>query len=140
MQPQVRLILPIFNRPRPVLVNLNSQVFFVPWPTSPKSHTVFSKEILGKWFSAAKANLCMLIDNERIKHIKTNSIKSLFRYISHFTCSYGYNRSFWCCLGQQGLFSQLSCRVNLRRIRLYSHSIHEYILFWYLFYYFLHQL
>jgi len=30
VQPQVRLILPIFNRPRTVFVNLNSQVFFVP--------------------------------------------------------------------------------------------------------------
>lgn len=54
VQPQVRLIFPVFNRPRPVLVNLNSQVFFVPWPTSPKSKAVFSKEILGKSLSAAE--------------------------------------------------------------------------------------
>ena len=47
MQPQVRLIFPIFNRPWPVLVNLNSQVFFVPWPTFPKSQTVFSNVIFG---------------------------------------------------------------------------------------------
>ena len=31
-------------------MNLNSQVFFVPWPTSPKSQTVFSKEIRGVRF------------------------------------------------------------------------------------------
>ncbi len=61
VQPQVRLICPIFNRPRPALVKLNSQVFFVPWPTSPKSKTVFSKEIRGKSFSAAKADRCMPI-------------------------------------------------------------------------------
>jgi len=106
VQPQVRLNLSIFNRPRPVFVNLNSHVFFVPWPTSPKSKTVFSKEIRGKRLSAAKANLCMLIDNERKRCVKTNSIKSLFRHISHFTSSYSYNSSVWYYWGQQGLFSQ----------------------------------
>ena len=72
MQPQVRLILPIFNRPRPVFVNLNSQVFFVPWPTSPKSKTVFSKEIPGKSPSAAEADFCIPIDNEKIRFDNTN--------------------------------------------------------------------
>ena len=52
MQPQVRLIFPIFNRPRPVFVNLNSHSFFVPGPTSPKSQTIFSKEILVDCLSA----------------------------------------------------------------------------------------
>ena len=57
---QVRLIFPIFNPPwaEPVLVNLNSHVFFVPWPTSPNSKTVFSREILGKNLSAAEADSC----------------------------------------------------------------------------------
>ncbi|MBA7697845.1 hypothetical protein ES703_106517 [subsurface metagenome] len=55
MQPQVRLIFPIFNRAWPVFVNLNSQLFFVPRPTSPKSQTVFSKEILGDRFLALGA-------------------------------------------------------------------------------------
>ena len=41
----------IFSRPRPVFVNLNSQVFFVPWPISPGSQTVFSKEILDREFN-----------------------------------------------------------------------------------------
>jgi len=108
-QPQVRLIFPIFNRPRPVFVNLNLHLFFVPCPTSPKSKTVLSKEIRGNWFSAAKANHCMLIDNERKRGVKTNSIKSLFRYISHFTSSYSYNSSVLYYSGQQGLFSQFFC-------------------------------
>ena len=74
MQPQVRLIFPIFNRPRPVFVNLNSQVFFVPCPTLPKSKTVFSKEILGKRLPAAKANCLQLpISNERIRVTKRNT-------------------------------------------------------------------
>jgi len=61
VQPQVRLNLSIFNRLRPVFVNLNSQLFFVPCPTSSKSKTVFSKEILGKSLSAAEADCCMPI-------------------------------------------------------------------------------
>jgi len=56
VQPQVRLNLSIFNRPRPVFVNLNSHVFFVPWPMSPKSETVLSKEISDKRASTAKTD------------------------------------------------------------------------------------
>ena len=118
VQPQVRLIFPIFNRPRPVFVNLYLQVFFVPWPTSPKSQTVFSKEILGKSPSAADADCWMQIDNEIIRHVKTNSITSLFRYISHFISIYSYNSSVWYYLGQQGLFSQFFCRGRHMQIRL----------------------
>jgi len=73
VQPQVRLIFPIFNRPRPVFVNLNSQLFFVPWPTSPKSKTFFSKEILGKSISAAEADRCRPIENVRIRFAKANT-------------------------------------------------------------------
>ena len=84
MQPQVRLIFPIFNRPRPVFVNLKSQVFLVPWPTLPKSQTIFSKEILGKRLWAAKTDCCMPIDNERIRPVEANRRKTLFRFISYF--------------------------------------------------------
>jgi hypothetical protein len=73
VQPQVRLILPIFKSPRPVFVNLKSQVFFVPWPTSPKSQTVFSKEIFGKSPSVAEADCCTPIRSEiTITNIRTN--------------------------------------------------------------------
>jgi len=71
VQPQVRLIFPIFNRPRPVFVNLNSQLFFVPWPTSPKSKTVFSKEILGKSLSTAQTDCWGPIDNKKIRLANT---------------------------------------------------------------------
>jgi len=59
----------------------------------------------------------MLINNKRIRHIKANSIKSLFRYISHFTSSYSYNSNVWYYWGQQGLFSQFFCRGRRMRIR-----------------------
>ena len=81
MQPQVRLIFPIFNRPRPVFVNLNSHVFFVPWPTLPKSQTVFSKEILGNKLSAAETDCCMPIDNERIRHTQKSKKADVFSFM-----------------------------------------------------------
>jgi hypothetical protein len=81
VQPQVRLILPIFNRHRPVFVNLNSQLFFVPWPTSPKSQTVFSKEILGKSFSAAEVDCFKPIDNEIMRLAKANTRVNWFLFI-----------------------------------------------------------
>ena len=82
MQPQVRLILPIFNRPWLVFVNLNSQVFFVPWPTSPKSQTVFSKEILGKSLSVAEDDCCMPIDNKRTRLANVSVETNIFLFIS----------------------------------------------------------
>jgi hypothetical protein len=49
--PSVLFTFVILSGPRPVFVNLNSQLFLEPNPTYPKSQTVCSKETFGKVLS-----------------------------------------------------------------------------------------
>ena len=91
--PHFWLIFPIFNPPsaEPVFVNLNSQVFFVPRPTLPKSQTVFSKEILGDRLLASGAGFgeiaCGIEHKCNITRIRISGLCKLTSGVVQITCS-----------------------------------------------------